>query len=337
LDLLPKEHIENPRETDGDPSEIPLVSVVVPTFDRPELLARALTSIQEQTLDSIEIIVVNDGGCGVESVVEKRDGGSNISYVRHDRNRGLAASRNTGIKMARGKYIAYLDDDDLFYPQHLETLFTFLETSDFRVAYTDAYAAVQEKINGQWKTKTRHLVYSRDFDDQMILVENYIPVLCLMHERSCTKEVGLFDEEFSVHEDWEYWIRLSRSFRFHHISKATSEYSQRHDDDTQMNFSRKKAYFETTRTIFERYGSFVADNAVLKAAQQKSLASRRFMAFCQDQRVAKRLVAFVREISVSLQSGEVEKAKAIYQERRGEFDFELPELNQLDALIYKLQ
>jgi O-antigen biosynthesis protein len=126
-------------------SEAPLVSVIVPTYNRPDMLAATLESILNQTYQRLEIIVVNDCGLEVENIAGWLNRQGNITYVRHACNRGLAAARNTGIKLARGKYLAYLDDDDLFYPDHLETLVTALEGSRFRVAYTDAHRAHQEK------------------------------------------------------------------------------------------------------------------------------------------------------------------------------------------------
>ena len=157
----------------------------------------------------------------MENIVALLNSRQNITYVRHGRNRGLAAARNTGIKLARGKYLAYLDDDDLFYPHHLETLVTFLETSDYRVAYTDALRALQVKQHGRYATVERNLIYSHDFDADRLIVENQFPVLCLMHEKACLDQAGLFDESLTTHEDWDLWIRLSFHDKFFHIKKIT--------------------------------------------------------------------------------------------------------------------
>jgi glycosyltransferase involved in cell wall biosynthesis len=131
--------------------DLPLVSVIVPTCNRPDMLVAALQSILSQTYQHYEIIVVNDGGVDVGLIVGWLNRQGDMTYVRHDRHRGLAAARNTGLKLARGKYIAYLDDDDTFYPDHLETLVTFLEESDFEVAYTDAARTHQVKKLGRYE------------------------------------------------------------------------------------------------------------------------------------------------------------------------------------------
>ena len=113
-----------------------LVSVIVPTFNRPDLLLQTITSIRNQTMNDLEIIVVNDCGSDVETLLAPLRDTTPIVYARHARNRNLAAARNTGIALARGKYIAYLDDDDLYYPDHLETAVGYLESHGESVVYT---------------------------------------------------------------------------------------------------------------------------------------------------------------------------------------------------------
>ncbi|PHX57422.1 FkbM family methyltransferase [Tychonema bourrellyi FEM_GT703] len=190
----------------------PLVSVIIPTKDRPEMLAQAIQSVLNQTFTELEIIVVNDGGVDVQSVISRLNTRGNIVYKKHDRALERSAARNTGIRAARGKYIAYLDDDDNYYPNHIETLVKFLENSEYKIAYTDAVMAEQKKENGEYVTLHRSVPYSLDFDKDKILVSNCTPNLCLMHEKSCLDEVGLFDETLSTHEDWDLIIRLSRKF-----------------------------------------------------------------------------------------------------------------------------
>src|SRR4051812_38104251 len=94
----------------------PLVSVIVPTFNRPAMLKDALASIFAQTYAPIEIIVVNDGGIDAELAIAASNCKSRVVYLKHTSNKGLPAARNTGIKAASGEFIAYLDDDDVYYP-----------------------------------------------------------------------------------------------------------------------------------------------------------------------------------------------------------------------------
>ncbi len=251
-------------------SEGPLVSVIVPTYNRPDMLMATLESVLNQTYQPLEIIVVNDGGLEVENLAGWLNRQGNITYVKHDRNRGLAAARNTGIKLARGKYLAYLDDDDLFYPEHLETLVTALEGSGYRVAYTDAHRAHQVQEHGRYATVERDLPFSHDFHRDSLLVANQFPVLCLMHQKACLEEAGAFDESLTTHEDWDLWIRMALQEDFLHIKKITCEFSWREDGST-MTSSRSADFTRTMQIIYARYAPHLEGKPYVKEAQQKFL------------------------------------------------------------------
>ncbi len=98
----------------------PTVSVIIPTYNRANLVSRAIKSVLNQTYQDFEIIVVDD--CSEDNTEEivKSFNDSRIRYIKHKKNKGGSAARNTGIKRARGKYIAFLDDDDEWLPSKLE-------------------------------------------------------------------------------------------------------------------------------------------------------------------------------------------------------------------------
>lgn len=201
----------------------PLVSVIVPTLNRPDMLRHALESILAQTFQDFEIIVVNDAGQDPRPVVQTFATSRSITVLNHERNRGLPAARNTGIRATRGKYIAYLDDDDVFYPNHLQTLVEALAAQGFQVAYTDSNRASEVLRDGQYVVVKRELAMSRDFARDAFLLDNLTPVLNVMHEKSCLDAVGLFDENLIALEDWELWMRMSRRFDFLHVPVVTAE------------------------------------------------------------------------------------------------------------------
>ncbi len=238
IPIIPSKSLQNP-----------IVSVIVPTYNRPKMLPETIRSILNQTLQDFEIVVVNDAGGDVASVV-RSFGDKRIQYFSHLQNKGLAATRNTGIKNSKGKYLAYLDDDDVFFPNHLETLVNFLENHPkFKIAYTDARRSHQTKINDDYVTVNQDIPYSQDFDPITILFGNYIPVLCIMHHRSILDEVGLFDETLTTHEDWDLWIRVSRKYPFYHIKQVTCEFSWR-EDATTMTSSIREDFSRTMGLIY---------------------------------------------------------------------------------------
>jgi glycosyltransferase involved in cell wall biosynthesis len=228
----------------------PTVSVIIPTYNRREQLTQAIKSVLGQTFRDFEIIVINDGGVDIKNLIDDLNRGKNIVYVNLATNRGLPAARNTGIGVARGKYIAYLDDDDIYYPDHLQTLVSFLESTDYKIAYTDSCRTINKKVGGKYIFQSKEQYFSGDFDCDRIFVENYIPVLCFMHERTCFDDVGIFDESLTSHEDWDLWIRMSMKFSIGHVSKLTCEFTWIEDDVRES--LRRIEFISTLQTIYDK-------------------------------------------------------------------------------------
>lgn len=111
----------------GSPKPAVTVSVIIPAFNRARYIGAAVSSITRQSLRDIEIIVVDDGSTDATADVAQSCGDPRVCLVRHDRNQGIPAARNTGLREARGRYIAWLDSDDVAHPQRLAEQVAFLE------------------------------------------------------------------------------------------------------------------------------------------------------------------------------------------------------------------
>jgi len=202
--------------------EGPCVSVIVRTKDRPELLREALTSLGLQTYTRAEVVLVNDGGASPEIPADFP-----LPIVRVDlaETRGRAAAAQAGIDAATGAYVCFLDDDDLAAPEHLATLAGMVQGAGVRVAYTDAAVAIYE-LGGSagWTCRERRLPYSRDFDPDRLLLDNYIPFNTLLIERELLEKAGPLDETLPFFEDWDLLIRLAALAPFFHRATVTCEY-----------------------------------------------------------------------------------------------------------------
>ena len=216
------------RHLGGDPeiSEIregPRVSVIVRTRNRPDLLAEALASLAQGQYRRAEVVLVNDGG---DPPAVPADFPLPVVRVDLDANRGRAGAAEAGVAAAPGDFVAFLDDDDLAAPEHLATLVGMVQAPGVRVAYTDAAVAVYELDAdiGRWVCRERRLPYSRDFDPDVLLVDNYIPFHTLLIERRLFAEAGPFDRSLPFFEDWDFLIRLSALAPFHHLRRVTCEY-----------------------------------------------------------------------------------------------------------------
>lgn len=235
-----------------------LVSVVIPTRNRRGMLQNALESVAGQTYKNIEIIVVNDAGEEVSDIVELFEKRANVKYVAHDINRGLSAARNTGISNSSGKYLCFLDDDDVFYDNHVETLVDFLENYEYKIAYTNAERGSLKRDGSTYYEDSVDLPFDVDFDRDALLVANITPVLCVMVERECFDEAGLFDENLSTHEDWDMWIRLSINWDFAHIRKTTCKFTSRDDGET-MTSGQRADMLRTYLKIYEKTEDLAKD------------------------------------------------------------------------------
>jgi GT2 family glycosyltransferase/predicted Zn-dependent protease len=249
----------------------PLVSVIIATRNRPDTLKEAIQSVLNQSYQNIEIIVANDGGDDVSPLISELNERDTITYARHARTLGPAAPRNTGLKLARGKYCLFLDDDDIFYLEHVQTLVSFLEGSEFHVAYTDAYRAVKQTVDGEVVTVRKETLFSQDFSRELMLVRNYIPIHCVMFERAALEETGYFDENLSSHVDWDFWIRLALKYDFYHIAKHTCEYSF-FTDRQSITGSRRADHLFTLQQIYKKYAAESARVPQIIAEQQKTQA-----------------------------------------------------------------
>jgi LmbE family N-acetylglucosaminyl deacetylase len=200
----------------------PLVSVVVRTKDRLELLAEALDSIGASSYRRVEVVLVNDGGAPPEVPAAFP---FPVVRVEMDGNQGRAAAATAGVEAATGDYLCFLDDDDLMGVEHLATLVGLVSASGVRIAYTDAAVGVYEldPVEG-WREVDRRLPYSRDFDPELLLVDNYIPFNTLLIERKLALGTLPFSPELDFFEDWDFLIRLSAHTPFHHLARVTAEY-----------------------------------------------------------------------------------------------------------------
>ncbi len=209
-------------------ADIPHVSVIIPTCDRPAHLDRALHSLEIQTRRDFEVVVVNDGETPVGAVLAKyADSLCPTLVERKIRRTGISAARNAGLAEAKGRRIAFLDDDDYFYDLHLEVLCGALDAANYLVVYGDALLAEQRDFGSGYETVSRRLPLSEDFDPRVLAFRNIVPTLCAVFDRVCLETAGAFAPYLRGHEDWDFWQRLARFFPFRHLPVITSEYTAR--------------------------------------------------------------------------------------------------------------
>lgn len=242
------------------------VTVLVRTLDRPRLLAEALASIRAGS--DAPVVVVNDGGASVANVVAPV---ANLALVEHDAPRGRSAAMNAAVARAETEWIAFLDDDDLYYPEHLATLTRAAASMDATAFYTDAVSAIYRiGAGGAPESRGRLRTYAKDFDRDLLLFDNYIPLPTLLVRKAGFVEVGGFDTGFDLFEDWDFLIRLSRLGRFVRIPRVTCEIRHFFGSDTTMleNPAGSAGYREAKVKVWRKHGVLDAPERVLAIFEQ---------------------------------------------------------------------
>lgn len=202
----------------ADPAAVPpAVTVVLPTYRRPELLARAVGSVLEQTFGDWELVVVDDNGLGTpeqastEAALRALGDDPRFVYLPLALNGGACAARNAGIQVARGRYIAFLDDDDVWYPTKLELQVACFAASASDVALVyGGYRRVAPGGPGRLVLPDGRAHALRE-----LLKRNGIGTTSLvMIRRDALVAVGAFDERLPSKQDIDLYIRLAQRFAF---------------------------------------------------------------------------------------------------------------------------
>ncbi|MBK4990288.1 glycosyltransferase [Pseudomonas sp. S36] len=231
-----------------------LFSIILTTYNRPHMLRDALNSIAGQAFTDFEVILVNDNGDPVESLLADYD--FPVTYLRQGRNRGPAAARNAALRLASGRYVVYLDDDDLYLPDHLQRLAQGLEAHPDSVVYTDA-VFIQEVITaGQRNEVSREQRYPHgQYSRERLLINNYIPINTFACPRALALAVGDFDETLAGLEDWDLLMRLCARSAFHHLPYETVQVRMRLDDGAPARRSEQalKDYPALYRELYARH------------------------------------------------------------------------------------
>jgi len=203
----------------------PVVSVLIPTFNRRRYFAEALASVVCQNYRNLQIIAVNDGGEDVSDIVNSYND-PRLLFINRKENRGKAHSLNEALAQAEGKYVAYLDDDDLYYPNHIETLVDALENeSDYQVAYSDLYKVYCKVCpDGSKQVLSKVAEFCRDFDRFVMLYFNQTVHQSLMHCRDLLEKTGPYNEDLNIFIDWDMTRRLVFFSDFYHAHRITGEF-----------------------------------------------------------------------------------------------------------------
>ncbi len=324
-----------------DSANNPLVSIIVRTKDRPKLLKKALASIAAQTYRPIEAVLVNDGGCDLETEdLRSFLGDVSLSYIRLEKNTGRAHAGNVGIENAKGEYIGFLDDDDEFYPEHVETAVVCLNLNkEYKVAYSDS-EIIKIGLDQQLKETIDIVRFpaAPEFSREHLLFENYIPFMSLLFQKDVLLGSGPLDEDLEVYEDWDLLIRISRKEPFYHIGKVTTRYYYWSNSDqiTAKVGLAREPYMKVVRRYAEEIGPDALYENYLISADRKELITRLF-SMLHESSVTKEQIILAHEEMMSEKQRIISEKEQFISEKERLISEKEQSISQIRERVHNLE
>ncbi len=230
---------------------MPKVSVIIPTYNRSRFLRSAIRSVLNQTYRDFEIVVVDDASTDNTRDVVVDFSDERIRYIRHEVNKGCPAARNTGVMNLNGEYIAFLDDDDEWMPEKLQTQVDLLDSSPSTTGGVYTASLVVDRSTGMILDQAKPKKSRNLFDD--LFLENCIrsPSTVLVRKR-CFERVGRFDASLGFVDDWDMWIRISKEFQLEYIKMPLVKYYY-HDGQSSTDLGYVARSWEALLKKYEEY------------------------------------------------------------------------------------
>jgi glycosyltransferase involved in cell wall biosynthesis len=227
---------------------IPTVSVVIPTYNRAHVVGQAINSVLHQTYQDFEIFIIDDASTDNTEEVVKGFSDPRIHYLRQQQNRGAPWSRNLGAEVARGKYLAFLDSDDLWYPEFLERQLAVL--NDFPPDVGMICCGMVRK-QGESRSVIIPSAPYLTFDGNLMQARGGHCSSSLMVRRAAFQTIGGFDVNFSSFQDFDFLLRMSANYRVEASDEILMEY-RLGKDSISVNMDKKAKGLERIINIYQR-------------------------------------------------------------------------------------
>ena len=214
------------------------ISALIITRDRPRLLRDALASVAVQRAAPLETLVADDG----ETPIDLEGFGDGLLEVRVLRSaaRSAAGARNLAAREARGDVIAFLDDDDLWLPDHLAGLESSFEDPEVQLAFRDG-VVIREVLQPSARAELERRTIERDWDADLMRHDDFIAPSALAIRRELFRRLGGFDESFRYSEDWDLLLRAALVARPRRVPGVTVEIRLRDDNASANRGSERRA------------------------------------------------------------------------------------------------
>lgn len=186
----------------------PLISVIIPTYNRPRLLTECLQSLALDPYKNLEVIVVNDAGIDPTPVIEPLLDLLKVTIVSLPINRGHVYARNRGLEQAQGDMIMLCDDDDIILPGHIARMVQSYRPDQDTLLYSDVEIVTYTHARGHREPMARQ-AFAFDFDKSLLQKWNIIISSGILYPHRLHEQIGIFDEDMRDYWDWDFFLRVA--------------------------------------------------------------------------------------------------------------------------------
>ncbi len=240
----------------------PTVSVIIPTYNRAHMVGRAIRSVLNQTYQDFELIIVDDASTDNTEEVVKSFNNERLRYIRLRENSGSSvAPRNTGIEIARGEYIAFLDSDDEWLPEKLEKQIDKFKSVSLDVGLVYSGCVGVSERTGETLFKFMHAKRGDVFS--LMVERNIVGGPTVLVKRECFQKTGLFDKGFLSFQDWDMWIRIAKCYKVDFVPEISAKYYV-HANRGSVNVERKIQGLDKITRKYQNYLSKTVISCRLK-------------------------------------------------------------------------
>lgn len=255
------------------------VSVIITTYGRDiKIVKEAVESADNQTFDNLEVLIIDDNGYGTEKQLDNQkffseSGYRRVRYLVNKKNEGVQFSRNRGILESEGEFVAFLDDDDVWFKDKIEKQMKLMQdTKNCGMVFCDGYYMLND---GEVTTKKDHNpdAFKQEITHRMLLMNDYIGTTsqALIRKDALAKS-GLFDINLPARQDYEMWLRISKNYTLAGVNEPL--YYYRVHEGVQISKSSNKAYIGLS-VILRKYADEYKGYPEAKARLLLKMAKRK--------------------------------------------------------------
>lgn len=282
-------------------SDLPTVSVILPTYDRPQRLRNSLSSISRQAYDNLEVVIVDSGDyqqtARAISDIQQKSGRLSIRHISQPP-KGLGAARNLGISKAMGEYIAFIDDDEVWHPRKTINQITKLRSAgpEFGMIYGGSHIRF---IHGS-RLYTRLPKHEGNIYEDLLVRNEIGNISSVILEADVIEHVGGFDNRLEIVEDWDLFIRVAKDYKITFVKEAFT--TKTLGNDTLMRNVENWAKYR--KMVLDKYQDELTSRKLLtkaKAARHKDIGKQH----CLNGDIREARSNFSKSFSISPEIGTV--------------------------------